>query len=173
MIRRTPQEIADFFGCYVAQDEDDAGRYFHAFSERPTLTTDEDFGIRNVWCTPGKPDCVNWFISLECVEVPEGHDYHILYEPHPAYANAYETHEERMENARITHDTPHPDNKPDHASEVYTHKGYQLVYSDTPAGLSDAVTKLIGRGWSLYDSPFAMPYGAEFYHYQAMTRGLQ
>ena len=156
MIKRSPQEIADFFGCYVAQDEGDAGRYFHAFSERPTLTTDEDFRIRNVWCTPGKPDCVSWFISIECVEVPEGHDYHILYEP-------------RMQKPE----------KPDHASEVYIHKEYVVAEGNRIQDLSKKVNTLLSHGWKLQGGvaiehfPESDGYkeGSAVF-YQAMVRGL-
>ena len=154
MTKRSPQEIADFFGCYVVQDGDDVGRYFHAFSERPTLTTDEDFRIRNVWCTPGKLDCVNWFISIECVEVPEGHDYHILYEP-------------RMQKPE----------KPDHAShqsEVHIGERYVLLGEFQPGALMQKVDEYLDKGYRLYGNPWTGPdsinYG--YIHYQAMVRGV-
>ena len=133
MNKHTPQEWADWTGCYVVQSKEGG---WYLLNRKPKVAG-------NTWIGNGE-----YAIRIDesVISVSANHDWTTLYEPQKQ--------------------------NPDHSSEVFIHKEYQLVYSDTPAGLSDAVTKLIGRGWSLYGSPFAMPYGAEFYHYQAMVRGL-
>ena len=159
MIERTPQEIADFFQCYVAQDENGL---WYINGCKPELKIEEGY-----WKPQRTPDDFEINIFSILVSAPADHDWTHLYEP-----NYQKEADSDNKPDSYYQDSPKVDNKPDHLGEVYTHKEYQLVYSDTPAGLSAAVTKLIGRGWSLYGSPFAMPYGAEFYHYQAMVRGV-
>ena len=137
MIKRTPQEIADFFQCYVAQDEDDAGRFFHAFSEKPTLITDEDFGIRNIWCTPGEPDCISYFVPIECVEVPEGHNYRILYEPRKPIISETATLDtwnqpETAVNSVITSDSGTNQQEANYQKEADSDNKPDSYYQDSP-----------------------------------------
>ena len=158
MIKRGPQEIADFFQCYVAQDKD---KYWFMYKDKPIRNN-----FRGIW-VGSIEDPLG--IPYKTVEIPANHHWTTLYEPQP-YSEKSADFDNKE--ASYSEKAPVSENKPDHLGEVYTHKEFQLVYSDTPAGLSDAVTKLIGRGWSLYSSPFAMAYGAEYYLHQAMVRGV-
>ena len=56
MIRRDPQEIADFFGCYVAQNPETGGWYL--FREKPER--DETLG----WVTTSGNENVALFSSI-------------------------------------------------------------------------------------------------------------
>lgn len=168
MIRRTPQEIADFFGCYIAQDKDGD---WYIYEKAPAL---ELFDA--MWKDGGRSAKTPHEAFMA---VPDDHDWTHLYEPHPAYANACETHEERMENARITHDTPHPDNKPDHSSEVFIHKEYVVAEGNRIQDLSKKVNTLLSHGWKLQGGvaiehfPESDGYAeGSAVFYQAMVRGV-
>lgn len=72
MIRRTPQEIADFFGCYVAQNE--KGRW-KLYCAKP------------IFCK-GMDNKIDWDSEYDqvpimgcTVDVPADHDCKHLYEP--------------------------------------------------------------------------------------------
>ena len=69
MIKRTPQEIADFFGCYVAMNVD--GDWF-AYSEEPLIDRTRDCwdGFYNYLC-----------LEPEFINPPANHDWTTLYEP--------------------------------------------------------------------------------------------
>ena len=71
MVRHSPQEIADFFGVYVAQDQ--SGEW-GAYNYEPKLI--EKDGELSVW---GTVLGAVWITYL--VDTPENHDFHILYEP--------------------------------------------------------------------------------------------
>lgn len=70
MIKRTPQQIADFFGCYVAQNKNGD---WHMFFGKPYSTTIH-------WClydsTEGSME-----IDSCAVDVPANHLWTMLYEP--------------------------------------------------------------------------------------------
>ena len=68
MIKRTPQEIADFFGCYVAQDE--AGSWF-LYQDKPAL-------INESWSVPENSILLR---NEELINVPGNHHWRCLYEP--------------------------------------------------------------------------------------------
>jgi len=75
--KRTPQEIADFFNCYVAMNEKGS---WYLYNHEPMLTP---FGP--IWFSQrgdafafGSSDA-NVFLFLE---VPEDHDWRTLYRPH-------------------------------------------------------------------------------------------
>ena len=70
MIKRTPQEIADFFGCYVAMDVD---REWHAFAQKPEINATGEWW----YCSPG----VGSYLSDYYIDIPINHDWHTLYEP--------------------------------------------------------------------------------------------
>ena len=151
MIKRTPQEIADFFGCYVAQDE--AG-CFMIYSEKPEfILEDEMYGVKNVWVMANKPEGVFEYIT-SLVDVPTDHDFHRLYEP-----NLSEK----------------PTGSAPHQSEVHTHKEYCVIKNETPAGLSKQTTKLMDKGYKpLGGIAIGYEYGVSprQYFYQAMVRGV-
>lgn len=72
MIKRTPQEIADFFQCYVAQD---STGYWFVYEDRPRPSA-----IYELWnSSTGDRSCI--FSRL--INVPAVHDWTHLYEPRP------------------------------------------------------------------------------------------
>ena len=70
MIKRTPQEIADFFGCYVAMIADD---HWHAFKSKPEIS---ETGYWGYGYQSG-----SLYIKPEFINPPASHDWHTLYEP--------------------------------------------------------------------------------------------
>ena len=154
MIKRTPQEIADFFGFYVFSSY--KGGWFMA-DIKPELKA-------TGWILP------NGGYRLEIkrlVEAPSDHDWTHLYEP--CLRN---TCEKRMENARITQE---PRTNPDHIGEVYTHREYRIESSQEIEPLNNRIATLMGQGWepcggvSVRNDTSAM-HGAVYY--QAMVRGV-
>lgn len=71
MIKRTPQEVADFFGCYVGNLRP---YLWSLFKKRPSYNKDFE------WWETKEPD-QELSISSELIYVPENCDYSILYEP--------------------------------------------------------------------------------------------
>ena len=71
MIKRTPQEIADFFGCYVAMDVD--GEWC-AYSEEPQIDR-----TRDLWDAPHFYKFL--YLEPDFIDIPANHDWHTLYEP--------------------------------------------------------------------------------------------
>lgn len=72
MIKRTPQEIADFLGCYVAMDTD--GDWF-AYSEKPQIDKTGD-----CWYTLHSYKDV-YLLRPDFIDIPINHNWHTLYEP--------------------------------------------------------------------------------------------
>ena len=72
MIKRTPQEIADFFGCYVAKRNNLSLWTLH--SEKPELNGDG-------W--KGSPLMIRGDLHPSLVNVPPDHDWTHLYKPNP------------------------------------------------------------------------------------------
>lgn len=146
MKKRHPQEIADFFQCYVAQD---GTGHFQMYSEKPTfIMEDQDFGVENVWCMVGKPQGRTEYIT-SFVDIPEDHDFHTLYEPSK------------------------PKDKAPHQSDVHLGDRYVLLGEFQPSDLMRNVEQHLNMGFKLYGNPFVGPdtsYG--YIHYQAMVRGL-
>lgn len=69
MKKHSPQEIVDFFDCYVAQDKDGT---WCAYSNEPVTTDDDKWGMEEEGA----------YIEItDYVETPEGHDWKKLYEP--------------------------------------------------------------------------------------------
>ena len=155
MIKRTPQEIADFFGCYVYEDSRYGQYEFRLSEERPKISNNE------FW------DCcyTDAYLFHDLIELPPDHDWTHLYEPRI-------THEKRMENARITQE---PRTNPEHIGEVYTHKEYRIESSQEMEPLNNRITTLMHQGWkpcggvSVRNDRNAMN-GAVYY--QAMVRGV-
>lgn len=145
MIKRTPQEIADFFGCYVAQNERSGS--FKIYSEKPeVIIEDEVYGVRNVWVMANKPEGVFEYIT-SLVEVPKDHDFHRLYEPNLS---------------------ENPTGSAPHQSEVHTHREYIIMCADNRITLEQYVMDKINHGWEL-SGGIAVDKG---FFYQAMVRGL-
>lgn len=155
MIKRTPQEIADFFGCYVAQDE--AG-CFMIYSEKPEfILEDEMYGVKNVWVMANKPEGVFEYIT-SLVDVPEDHDFHRLYEP-----NLSEKPTGSVGGAETAQTTKAP-----HQSEVHMHKEYIIMCADNRITLEQYVIDKINHGWEL-SGGIAVDKGL---FYQTIVRGV-
>ena len=160
MIKRTPQEIADFFGCYVYEDSRYGQYEFRLSEERPKISNNE------FW------DCcyTDAYLFHDLIELPPDHDWTHLYEPRI-------THEKRMENARITQEPrTNPASLCSHQSEVHTHKEYKVVCYTYENSLNEAITSMMAEGWKPQGS-IAMVYLGEIYSppimfAQAMVRGL-
>lgn len=144
MIRRTPQEIADFFGCYVARDK--GRRCFTIYTDKPERNDEQEW-----WSNP----------SGEYGELPFGvvdvifreEDWTKLYEPNP--------------------DNKSNDSKPDHLGEVYIHKEYVLLGEFDPNLLMQKINEYLNKGYKLYGNPWTGPNtNCGYIHYQAMVRGV-
>ena len=70
MIKRTPQEIADFFGCYVVMDK--SGRWY-VYRNKPEIVEKD-----NVW-----DNLTGYCLYLDSyfIDTPANHDWHTFYEP--------------------------------------------------------------------------------------------
>ncbi len=152
MIKRTPQEIADFFRCYVAQD--DSGVWFlHAIKPNK--------GVKE-WVEASSYIVI---ISSDLIDIPKDHDWTHLYKPQKTiFPESTVMNEESGRNCQKHDLCPHQ-------SEVHTHKEYQIVCGDECGEgryISDSVNKKLSEGWELYGTPF---YG-NGYIYQAMVRGV-
>lgn len=74
--KRTPQEIADFFNCYVAMDEDG---YWYLYNEEPIIGKD-DFSWSTANCGTG--DILSISESFLLLNAEEDHNWRTLYRPH-------------------------------------------------------------------------------------------
>ena len=163
MIKRTPQEIADFYGCYVAQDK--SGDWY-LYEKAPVADLSEA-----IWRDGGR--------SAETpheafMAVPENHDWTKLYEPQGNQGKTEEDfpNPDNKSNA-CYEDQADSDNKPNRLGEVYTHKEYVLLCEFQPGPLMQKVNELLQDGFRLYGNPWTGPdsnYG--YIHYQAMVRGV-
>lgn len=153
MIKRTPQEIADFFGCYVAQDKNGG---WYAYEVIPSIDK-----LNQEW----KNYKLGYVFSLEdSVDTPMNHVWTQLYEP-----CVRNTCENEDENARITQEpSTNPASLCPHQSEVHTHKEYMLIEGESTPMLQYNVNHLISEGYKLQGSPFVM----NNHVYQAMVRGV-
>ena len=150
MIKRTPQEIADFFDCYVVQSGEEEQSWLIS-REKPTRR-------EHAWVYTWNIDV--FVIGKEFFRAPEDHDWTKLYEPRNV--------EQEDKQAIKTSD------EATHISEVYSHKEYILISENNPSELMKIVTENLNNGWELYGSPFseASADSREWYHYQAMVRGV-
>lgn len=74
--RRTPQEFADFFNCYVAMDEDG---YWYLYSGEPILGKDDmSWKVRDV----GTGDILSISKCFLLLNAEEDHNWKTLYRPH-------------------------------------------------------------------------------------------
>ena len=70
MIKRTPQEIADFFGCYVAMDK--SGRWY-VYRNKPERREKDSFWF--------EPLSFSLYLNDSLIDIPASHDWTTLYEP--------------------------------------------------------------------------------------------
>ena len=200
MIKRTPQEIADFFGCYVFQSH-----------------------VTGCWVLCGekvewRKDAWHWKAGALLVDfpsclvgVPAVHDWTRLYEPKAKdpievfrgiQAKIHEPgnitpksgniNEESGKNCQKSDLYPYlpdsdisaksycPDSKDSgskdsapHQSQVHTHQEYHVAFNMMLASLCDHVNKLMAEGWKPQGgiASWIGENGFRIY-YQAMTRGI-
>ena len=151
MIKRTPQEIADFFGCYVARDND---LRWHVFRDKPEKKL-AYWRINNVKC--------GTYLNTEFIDTSLCDKRVCLYEPKKK--DSIEVFKDIQSRKDI-------DAKPDpHASEVYVGPEYKMLCGDEAGDggyIGDLVNGYLAKGWRLYGAPF---YGNGFI-WQAMVRGV-
>ena len=167
MIRkRSPQEIADFFQCYVVQASKYEGSSFRCSDEKPKFGPDGEYWVLKRWVE----------IPDELIKIPENHIWTQLYEPQPYSVEAPVSDNE---GSSYSKESVFIDNKPDHASEVFIHKEYVVAEGRRTQDLSKKVNMLLNHGWKLQGG-VAVEYlpesdgykeGSEIF-YQAMVRGL-
>ncbi len=149
MIRRTPQEIADFFGCYVFQGR--ARDNFYMTKGKPEWNG-ADFCLHS--------DGMLSLIDKAVVDIPTDHDWTHLYEP-------------KMVSAETAHTTDTP-----HLGEIYTHREYCIIAENKPSELMSKVTEKLDDGWALAGGIAVEHlssnegYVQECLLYQAMVRGV-
>ena len=179
MIKRTPQEIADFFGCYVARDAD---RRWHVFKEKPEL----NLGYYRKENTLIK---IGIYLNPELINTDNVYQLAVLYEPHSGTNQQADEgmSPESGDAGSNFGNNQHPDNKgeayyqnrPDfdnkHQYEVHAHAEYRVVsaVADTE-DLDTKVNKLIAEGWRPQGGVAFMQYDDNHYDtfYQAMVRGV-
>ena len=147
MKKRTPQEFADFTGCYMVQSKEGL---WYLLNRKPEVEG-------NNWIGNGE-----YAIRIDerLISVSANHDWTHLYEPH----NKSETNYQNQ---------PEVDNKAPHQSEVHVEKEYVLLCEFQPNALMQKVNELLKDEFKLYGNPWTGPdvenYG--YIHYQAMVRG--
>ena len=148
MIKRSLQEVADFFGCMVVRDITNNGA---------TLEKKDNNGVL---------DTIGYL--FEDVLLPTNtkeSDFAFVYKP-----NLSEKPTDSVGSAKNETTTKAP-----HQSEVHTHREYCVIKNETPAGLSKQTTKLMDKGYKpLGGIAIGYEYGVSprQYFYQAMVRGV-
>lgn len=157
MIKRSPQEIADFYRCYVAQDKDGD---WYLYERAPLLDLSEA-----MWRDGGRSAKTPHEAFMD---VPENHDWTKPYSPKPADSdNKPAPYSEKQADS---------DNKASHQSQVHVHSEYDVVCGGYPEQLSIKVTRLIHEGWKPVGGIACLPPAHREdskTFYQAMVRGLE
>lgn len=152
MVRHSPQEVADFFGVYVAQDNE--GKQWNLFADKP-----QQIGV--CWYAKLEDGGVDYGMAItDFINASANHDWRTLYEPHTHET----THEKRMDNAP-------------HQSNVYLHPeigSYRTVTGYTLPEFDNKVHAAMKEGWkpvSMHVHSFVQEPKVVFY--MAMVRGLE
>ena len=160
MIKRTPQEIADFTGCYIAQDFDGS---WMAYEIKPTMNKTKRYWILK--------DSVGAMLIIHSnmLDIPEDHDWMHLYEPQNITQKSEDINAESGENRQKLDLCPHQ-------SEVYVQKEYRIVQALSVEGLAAKVANMMENGWKLQGGVSAQPLNdaddnLHTFH-QAMVRGV-
>ena len=159
MIKRTPQEIADFFGGYVVQSKEGL---WYMLNSKPKVEG-------NNWIGNGESSIR---INEGLISVSVNHDWTHLYEPQNITPESGIINEKSDENCQKSGLCPH-------SGEVYTHKEYVLAEAKRVQELTKKVNVLLVHGWKPQGGIFVeylsesdgYAESTEFY-YQAMVRGL-
>lgn len=190
MIERTPQEIADFWQCYVAMDRN--GKW-NIYENRLAIEDGMSF-----WFADSGFDVE---INKGLIEVPANHDWTILYKPGNITPESGNINSKSGENCQKSDLYPHlpvandsgisseayyPDFKDSgskdsapHQSQVHTHQEYIVAEAKRAEDLAKKVNVMLDHGWKPQGG-IAIEYlpesdgyaeGSEIF-YQALTRGL-
>lgn len=142
MIIRMPQEIADFFDCYVAQDRD--GDWW-IYENKPILSD-------NCWISSdGKS------FKTEAQEL-QSHTWRKLYSPNVSENPTGSTVSEMEKVVGISEKET---TKMDSAKIAQTSDSYVVVYYDCLEGLTENVNAYLADGYMLYGN--LVVDGGEFY----------
>lgn len=162
MNKHTPQEWADWTGCYVNQDKNGLW-YLH--KNKPELMLEEGYWNPQKGASDFEMNIFSILISASA-----DHNWTHLYEPNYQKEADSDNKEESY-----YQDSPISDNKPGHLGEVYTHKEYCVIKNETAARLCAQATRLIDKG---YEPVGGIAIGYEYgvsprqFFYQAMVRGV-
>lgn len=145
MIKRSPQEIADFFGCKVQVNP-------YTFSA-------------NLWDANDEIKEGLGYLNHKLIHMSNTADDNLTYEPQEKQENS------GNKDGSYYQDSENSENK--HQSEVHIGARYVLLGEFNPYELMRKIDELLNDGFKLYGNPFVGPetsYG--YIHYQAMVRGL-
>ena len=151
MIKRSPQEIADFFGGYVAQNRN--GKWHLFYSSEPYM--DDVYGN---W----EDDALGIYIDSKLIDVPEAHDWQTIYKPQPIdVIEVFKSIQERKDSAP-------------HQSEVHVHSEYKTITGYSLPEFDRKVNDAISEGWKpLSMGMFPVVPSIGTVYYMAMVRGLE
>ena len=176
MIKRLPQEIADFFECYVAQDK--SGDWY-LYEKAPAIDLSKAIWTDGGVSTRGMSDTF--------MDFPEGHDWTKLYGPQGNQGKSegdFPCSTERADSdnkeAPYSEKQADSDNKEaPHQSQVHVHAEYCIVTNVNPVGLSGHVRELVSEGWrpqggvAVEHLPKSEGYVQDCCYHQAMVRGME
>lgn len=159
MIKRDPQEVADFLGVYVAQDEDGD---WYIFCEKPELNNS-----CNVWSG-------GWYMLLnpDIIAIPKAHNWRLLYEPQGKQEKSEgNSLNSGKKDGSCYQDFADSDNYAPHQSEVYTNKEYCVVAASDFESLKKRVQNMMNSEWKPQGG-IVVEHLKEVFFYQAMVRGI-
>lgn len=142
MIKRDPQEIADFFGCKVQVNP-------YTFSA-------------NLWCANDEiKECVG-YLNHELMHMSNTDYDKLTYEPQ----ENQEKSDSDKEDSSCYQDFADYDNK--HQCKVHTHKDYIILWADNRMKLAMDVVDNMTDGWE----PLGGVAVDQAFFYQVMVRGV-
>lgn len=155
MIKRDPQEIADFFGCKVQVNP-------YTFSA-------------HLWDANDEIKESVGYLNHQLMHMSNMDDDKFRYEPQEKQGGQEETlSNSDNKNGSYYQNFEDSDNNAPHQSEVYIEDHYVLLGEFQPDTLMQKVEEYLNKGFKLYGNPWTGPdtrsYG--YIHYQAMVRGI-
>lgn len=144
MIKRSPQEIADFFGCEVQ---------VHPYTNSV-----------NLWDPNGDIKEGLGYLNHKLIHMSNTADDKLTYEPQ----ENQEKSDSDKEDSSCYQDFADYDNNAPHQSEVHTHKDYIILWADNRMKLAMDVVDNMTDGWE----PLGGVAVDQAFFYQAMVRGV-
>lgn len=136
MIRRTPQEIADFFGIYLAQN---ISGDWHGYEEKPIKQKSGNWGIRDF-------SAAEIGMDEYIIDLPDYNEYGKLYIPNVSENPTGSTVSEMEKVVGISEKET---TKMDSAKIAQTSDSYVVVYYDCLEGLTENVNAYLSEGYLL------------------------